>query len=237
MEEEECGATHVNQKIAWLQVAVPDIRRVNVLQRTEDLRSKVTPTATKCTSDGISPRGKHANTTMHWGGLPSRVSGRASGTACARTWYMKYRKCSSVSGWLLRMIWCRSVSISSVISYTSLKSAREAGGWMSTSAMICATQQAELSGGRHHARRGPAQHRGTQGAAAHVVVVEEPQQLNLAQRALGVRLVVERVPDLFHRDLAARRRVSAGAHDAVRPFPDGLRAAARDTARVSGLRS
>eukprot|EP01046_Picozoa_sp_COSAG06_P051584 COSAG06_NODE_8449_length_2171_cov_1.896035_3_plen_69_part_00 len=68
-------------------------------------------------------------------------------------------------------------------------------------------------------------------------MVEEPQQLNLAQRALGVRLVVERVPDLFHRDLAARRRVSAGAHDAVRPFPDGLRAAARDTARVSGLRS
>ena len=44
MEEEECGATHVNQKIAWLQVAVPDIRRVNVLQRTEDLRSKDKPT-------------------------------------------------------------------------------------------------------------------------------------------------------------------------------------------------
>ena len=84
MEEEECGATHVNQKIAWLQVAVPDIRRVNVLQRTEDLRSKDKPTATKCTSDGISPRGKHANTTVHWGGAaePGIWTGERHGT-CA----------------------------------------------------------------------------------------------------------------------------------------------------------
>jgi hypothetical protein len=60
---------------------------------------------------------------------------------------------------------------------------------------------------------------------AHVVVVEEAQQFDFAQRALRVCLIVERVPDLLHGDLAARRRVSTGTHHAVGPFADRLRAA------------
>lgn len=67
---------------------------------------------------------------------------------------------------------------------------------------------------------------------AHVVVVEEAQQFDLAQRALGIRLIVERVPDLLHRDFAARGCVSAGAHHAISPFADRLRAAS-ERARVS----
>ena len=60
---------------------------------------------------------------------------------------------------------------------------------------------------------------------AHVIVVEEAQQFDFAQRALRVCLIVERVPDLLHSDLAARGRVSAGAYHAVGPFADRLRAA------------
>ena len=59
---------------------------------------------------------------------------------------------------------------------------------------------------------------------AHVIVVEEAQQFDFAQRALGVRLIVERVPDLLHCDLAARGRVSARTHHAVGSFTDSLRA-------------
>ena len=37
-----------------------------------------------------------------------------------KSWYTKYWQWSSLKGWFERIIWCRSVSISSYITYTSL---------------------------------------------------------------------------------------------------------------------
>ena len=45
----------------------------------------------------------------------------------------------------------------------------------------------------------------------YILVVQEAQQLDLAQGAFGVRIVVESVPNLLHGDLAARGGVAAGA--------------------------
>jgi hypothetical protein len=55
---------------------------------------------------------------------------------------MKYWQWSSDSGWCERMIWCRSVSISSYTTYTSLKLWREEGLrmsliWMTFSCFKC----------------------------------------------------------------------------------------------------
>lgn len=45
------------------------------------------------------------------------------------TWYRKYWQWSSDSGCGERMIWCRSVSISSYTTYTSCKGAAGLGGF------------------------------------------------------------------------------------------------------------
>ena len=50
-----------------------------------------------------------------------------------RIWYRKYWQWSSVSGCGEAMIWCKSVSISSVTKYTSSKRLRERGRRMSCS--------------------------------------------------------------------------------------------------------
>mmetsp|Transcript_11809 Transcript_11809/g.41039 ORF Transcript_11809/g.41039 Transcript_11809/m.41039 type:complete len:223 (+) Transcript_11809:537-1205(+) len=47
-----------------------------------------------------------------------------------RSWYTKYWQWSSDRGWLLLMIWCRSVSMSSYTTYTSLNDSCGACGFM-----------------------------------------------------------------------------------------------------------
>mmetsp|Transcript_36652 Transcript_36652/g.90504 ORF Transcript_36652/g.90504 Transcript_36652/m.90504 type:complete len:280 (-) Transcript_36652:472-1311(-) len=51
------------------------------------------------------------------------------------SWYTKYWQWSSDRGWLERMIWCRSVSMSSYMTYTSLKFCTLAGAVTSTMRM------------------------------------------------------------------------------------------------------
>lgn len=65
--------------------------------------------------------------------------------ASPRTWYTKYWKCSFVSGWLLRMIWCRSVSMSSYTRYTSLNLSLDGGRRMSLTAMMFSCRRCRSS--------------------------------------------------------------------------------------------
>mmetsp|Transcript_10913 Transcript_10913/g.27526 ORF Transcript_10913/g.27526 Transcript_10913/m.27526 type:complete len:305 (+) Transcript_10913:506-1420(+) len=55
-----------------------------------------------------------------------------------------------------------------------------------------------------------------------VFVLEVPQELNLAEHALGVDDVLEGVADLLDGEALARERVARRAHHAVRALPDGL---------------
>lgn len=55
-----------------------------------------------------------------------------------------------------------------------------------------------------------------------VLVVEMPQDLDLAQRPLRVRQVLKGLVDLLDGDLLARGIVESGAHHTIRAMPDGL---------------